>query len=100
MIAGKNVLVTGGADSVGRILVHRLLQQDPTVVPILDKSEPDLAAHQSELDDDRCRFLSRNIRDKDRLVRAVDTIDIVVHTVVMKHADISEYRMSEKSHDE
>lgn len=91
MIAGKNVLVTGGAGSVGRILVRRLLQRDPTVVRILDQSEPGLAALKSELDDDRCRFLSGNIRDKDRLARAVDGIDIVVHTAAMKHVDISEY---------
>ena len=91
MITGKNVLVTGGAGSVGRILVRRLLQRDPNVVRILDQSEPGLAALKAELDDDRCRFLAGNIRDKDRLARAVDGIDVVVHTAAMKHVDISEY---------
>jgi len=91
MIADRNVLITGGAGSVGRILVRRLLQRDPNVVRILDQSEPGLAALKSELKDDRCRFLAGNVRDKERLARAVDGIDIVVHTAAMKHVDISEY---------
>lgn len=43
------------------------------------------------LDDDRCRFLAGNVRDKDWLERAVDGIDILVHTAAMKHVDICEY---------
>lgn len=91
MIDGKNILVTGGAGSVGTILTRRILKRDPNVVRIFDKSEPGLAALKKTLDDDRCRFLSGNIRDKDRLRRAVDDIDIVVHTAAMKHVDICEY---------
>jgi len=91
MIDGKNVLVTGGAGSVGTILTHRILKHNPETVRVLDKSEPGLAALKKTLDDDRCRFLSGNIRDKDRLRRAVDNIDIVIHTAAMKHVDICEY---------
>ena len=91
MISGKNVLVTGGAGSVGRILIRRLLQRDPDVVRIFDQSEPALAALKAELDDDRCRFLAGNVRDKDRLVRALDGIDILVHTAAMKHVNVCEY---------
>ncbi|PSP68595.1 hypothetical protein BRC85_01765 [Halobacteriales archaeon QS_1_69_70] len=91
MIANKNILVTGGAGSIGRALVFRLLQKDPNVIRIFDQSEPGLAAFKAEVCDDRCRFLTGNIRDKNRLVRSVDGIDIVVHTAAMKHVDISEY---------
>ena len=91
MISGKNVLITGGAGSVGRILIRRLLQQDPDVVRVFDQSEPALAALKAELDDDRCRFLAGDVRDKDRLVRALDGIDILVHTAAMKHVDVCEY---------
>lgn len=91
MIADKNILVTGGAGSVGTILTRRILERDPNVVRILDQSEPGLAALKKALDDDRCRFLSGNIRDKDRLRRAVNDIDMVVHTAAMKHVDICEY---------
>jgi len=91
MITDKNVLVTGGAGSVGQILVRRLLEQDPHVIRILDQSEPGLARFKSAIDNDRCRFLVGDVRDKDRLARAVDGIDIIVHTAAMKHVDISEY---------
>jgi UDP-N-acetylglucosamine 4,6-dehydratase len=91
MISNKNILVTGAAGSVGRILIRRLLRKDPNVIRIFDQSEPGLAALKKELDDDRCRFLAGNIRDKDRLVRAIDGIDIVVHTAAMKHVDVCEY---------
>ena len=91
MIEDKNVLLTGGAGSVGRILARRLLDRDPNVLRIFDQSEPGLAALKEELDDSRCRYLAGNIRDKDRLVRAVDDINIVIHTAAMKHVDVCEY---------
>jgi FlaA1/EpsC-like NDP-sugar epimerase len=91
MITDRNILVTGGAGSVGRILVRRLLKQEPNVVRVLDQSEPGLAAFNTEINGDRVRFLAGNVRDKDRLARAVDGIDTVIHTAAMKHIDISEY---------
>lgn len=91
MIAEKTVLITGGTGSVGRLLARRLLDREPDVVRLFDHSEPGLAALKAELDDDRCRFLAGNVRDVDRLARAVDGVDIVVHTAAMKHVDICEY---------
>ncbi|MDL0119325.1 SDR family NAD(P)-dependent oxidoreductase [Halobacterium salinarum] len=91
MIEDNDILVTGGAGSVGTILVRRLLQRNPKTIRIFDQSEPGLAALKKTLNDDRCRFLAGNVRDKDRLERAVDGIDIVVHTAAMKHVDICEY---------
>ncbi|MDG5776181.1 SDR family NAD(P)-dependent oxidoreductase [Haloarculaceae archaeon H-GB1-1] len=91
MLNGKNVLITGGAGSVGRALVSRFLSENPNVVRILDNNEPGLTELKSQLDDERCRYLLGDIRDKDRLMRAMENIDIVVHTAAMKHVDISEY---------
>lgn len=91
MIEGSNILVTGGAGSIGSTLVERVLEEDANVVRILDNNEPSLAALQSRHKDERCRFLSGDIRDKDRLERAMRGVDIVLHTAAMKHVDISEY---------
>lgn len=91
MISGKNVLVTGGAGSVGRALVRRLLDLEPATIRIFDNSEPGLSRFKNELDDDRSRILAGDVRDKDRLMRAVDGVDVVIHAAALKHVDICEY---------
>lgn len=91
MIKSRNLIVTRGAGFIDQILIRRLLQRDPRVVRVFNQSEPGLAAFKPEVDDDRCRFIAGNIRDKHRLTLAVNDIDIVVHTAAMKHVDISEY---------
>jgi len=90
MIEDRKILVTGGG-SVGKFLTRRFLSQGADTVRVLDNDEPRLARLKSKIDDDRCRFLAGNVRDKDRLKRAVEEIDIVVHTAAMKHVDICEY---------
>lgn len=91
MIAGQNVLVTGGAGSIGRVIVRELLERDPNVVRVFDNSEPDLASLQRSIEDSRGRFLVGDIREQDRLDRAMENIDIVIHTAAMKHVGVSEY---------
>lgn len=91
MITGNTVLLTGGAGSVGRSLIPRILGQDPTTLRIMDNSEPGLASLRTELDDDRCRFFAGDVRDADRLSRALKNVDTVFHTAAMKHVDICEY---------
>jgi FlaA1/EpsC-like NDP-sugar epimerase len=91
MIESRSVLLTGGAGSVGRALIPRILENEPDVLRIFDNNEPGLADIKSRLEDDRCRFLAGDIRDSDRLARAMENIDIVVHTAAMKHVDICEY---------
>lgn len=91
MIADKNILVLGGSGSIGRTLVTHFLDDDPDVIRIFDNNESGMADLKRGLDDDRCRFLIGDIRDKDRLARAMDGVDVVVHTAAMKHVDLSEY---------
>lgn len=91
MIAGRNILFTGGAGSVGRALIPKLLSHDPEVLRIFDNSESALSSIQASIDDDRCRYLAGDVRDKDRLQRAMEDIDIVIHTAGMKHVDVCEY---------
>lgn len=44
-----------------------------------------------EFDDKRLRFFIGDVRDKERLVRAFDGVDIVIHAAAMKHVDACEY---------
>jgi len=91
VLQDANVLVTGGAGSVGRKLVYRLHEADVDVVRIFDNNEPRLADMKADLGNGRLRYLSGDVRDKPRLERAMQDIDIVVHAAAMKHVDISEY---------
>jgi len=91
MLNRNTVLLTGGAGSVGRSLIPRLLDQGPQILRILDSSESGLASLKSEISDDRCRFFAGNVRDSDRLARAMAGVDVVIHTAAMKHVDICEY---------
>jgi FlaA1/EpsC-like NDP-sugar epimerase len=91
MLRGANVLLTGGAGSISQSIIPYVLNLDPNVLRIFDNNEPGLAKLKSQFDDDRCRFLSGDIRDRDRLDRAIEDIDIVIHTAAMKHVDICEY---------
>lgn len=91
MFEDQKLLFTGGAGSVGSALTPRLLDRNPEVLRVLDSSEPGLAELQAQLDDDRLRYLAGNVRDSERIRRAIEDIDIVIHTAAMKHVDISEY---------
>lgn len=91
MIENQNILLTGGAGSVGRALIPKLVNENPTVIRIFDNNEPGLASLKRDNEDDRLRYLAGDIRDRDRLDRAMEDIDIVIHTAAMKHVDICEY---------
>lgn len=89
---GKKVLVTGGAGSIGRATVKALLQLDVDVVRILDIDETKEFELEEELKDFKnVRFLLGDLRDKDRLARAVEDIDIIIHTAALKHVAACEY---------
>ena len=90
-VADRTVVVTGGAGSVGRILVPRLLAENPVAVRVFDRSESALSRLERDLDDDRCRYLLGDVRDRPRLRRAFEDVDVVIHAAAMKSVDLSEY---------
>ena len=92
MFEEKNILVTGGTGSVGKEIVRELLKYDPIVVRILDVDETVQFDLQQELEAYRnVRYLLGDVRDKERLSRAIEDIDIVFHTAALKHVLACEY---------
>ena len=87
----KKILVTGGVGSIGNNLVKELLTFDPAIVRVLDNNETGLFDLTAELNTNKIRTLIGDIRDKDRLVMAMDGIDIVFHTSALKHVPLCEY---------
>ncbi|MFA4849320.1 MAG: UDP-N-acetylglucosamine 4,6-dehydratase family protein [Methanoregula sp.] len=88
---GKKILVTGGVGSIGNQLVRKLLALDPEIIRILDNNETGLFDLEQELKSDKLRILIGDIRDKERLIMAMDDIDIVFHTSALKHVPICEF---------
>lgn len=91
MFEGKKILITGGTGSLGRSLTNRLLEHDIDTIRIFSRNESQQINMESELDDDRLRFLLGDIRDRERLIRATEDIDIVFHTAALKHVPKIEY---------
>jgi len=89
---GKKILVTGGAGSLGKELVKRLLGHEPEVIRILDTNESEQFRFQNEMrDPENLRFLIGSVRDRSRLERAMDGIDIIFHLAALKHVMSCEY---------
>ena len=90
-LKNKSILVTGGAGSVGSVLVETLLKFPVQSVRVLDIDEYALAKLNKKLQDSRLRILLGNILDRDRLDMAGDGVDIVFHLAAIKNIEISEF---------
>ncbi len=91
MLEGKKILITGGTGSLGQALTKRLLHMKVDTVRIFSRNEAHQVRMESELKDDRLRFLLGDVRDYTRLVRAFEDIDIVFHAAALKHVPLIEY---------
>jgi UDP-N-acetylglucosamine 4,6-dehydratase/UDP-glucose 4-epimerase len=91
MFEGKKILITGGTGSLGKELTKRLLQMKVDTIRILSRNEEKQISMESELNDERLRFLLGDIRDLARLERALEDIDIVFHAAALKHVPKIEY---------
>ena len=91
MFKGKKILITGGTGSLGTALTRRLLSLDVEQIRIFSRNEYKQISMESELNDDRLRFLIGDIRDEKRLIRATEEVDIVFHAAALKHVPKVEY---------
>jgi len=92
LFKGKNILITGGTGSIGQEILREILKYEPEVVRILDVDETKQFELEQEYGDpENVRFLLGDIRDKERLRRAIEGIDIVFHTAALKHVLACEY---------
>jgi UDP-N-acetylglucosamine 4,6-dehydratase (inverting) len=89
----KVILVTGGTGSFGQKFTEILLREhSPGAVRIYSRGELlQQQMRQKFNDDERLRFLIGDVRDKERLARAMNGVDIVVHAAALKQVPTSEY---------
>ena len=89
---GKTILITGGTGSFGKMFTSLLLKEwNPDSVRIYSRGELLQWEMQQKNQDERLRFLIGDVRDKDRLYRAMNDVDIVVHAAALKQVPTAEY---------
>ena len=91
MFENKKILITGGTGSLGTALTARLLKTDADTIRIFSRDELKQSQMESHFNDKRLRFLIGDVRDKDRLEKAVEDVNIVIHTAALKQVPIIEY---------
>ena len=100
MLSGKSILITGGTGSLGKALCRYILTQYPQVKRLVifsrDEQKQFLMAQEYPYDRfPQVRFFIGDVRDFDRIKRAVKGIDYIIHTAAMKHVHIAEYNPME-----
>lgn len=92
MESNKIFLITGGAGFFGQKFAEIILKEyNPQSVRIYDNRELAIVEMERKLNDSRLRFFIGDVRDKKRLSRAMNGVDIVVHAAALKHVPICEY---------
>ena len=96
MLDNKSILVTGGTGSFGRAFVRTVLDKYPGVKRLVIYSRDELKQFEmgqefSTSDHPQLRYFIGDIRDQDRLRRALEGVDIVVHAAALKQVPAAEY---------
>lgn len=93
MLSNASILITGGTGSFGHTFVPMTLKRyNPARLVIYSRDEmKQWEMAQKFADDKRVSFMIGDVRDKERLVRALDGVDYVVHAAATKIVPTAEY---------
>ena len=96
MLNGKKILITGGTGSFGQRFVEIATQKFPDIKRLVIYSRDELKQYEmaQKFPRDRfpgIRFFIGDVRDGQRLKRACEGIDMIIHAAALKHVPIAEY---------
>lgn len=100
MLNNKAVLITGGTGSFGKKFVETILRDYPNVKRIVVYSRDELKQFEmkqkySTEKYPQMRYFIGDVRDEDRLKRACEGIDVIIHAAAIKQVDTAEYNPEE-----
>src|SRR6185369_4532330 len=96
MLNGKSILVTGGTGSFGKAFIRTVLRDYPQIARLVVFSRDELKQSEmaqliSETHFPQIRYFVGDVRDKERISRALEGIDIVIHAAALKQVPACEY---------
>lgn len=96
----KSILITGGTGSLGKALTKHILSKYPDIKRLViysrdEQKQFEMAQEYTYEKYPQVRFFIGDVRDKERLTRAMSGINYVIHAAAMKHVPIAEYNPDE-----
>lgn len=100
MLNNKSILITGGTGSLGKALTTHIFKTYPNLKKLIilsrdEQKQFQMAQEFPEKKFPQIRFFLGDVRDQDRLVRAFQGVDVVIHAAAMKHVHLAEYNPDE-----
>lgn len=100
MLNNKSVLITGGTGSFGKKFVETILRDYPQVKKIIIYSRDELKQFElkqkyPEKKYPQMRYFIGDVRDLERLTRACEGVDVIIHAAAIKQVDTAEYNPEE-----
>ncbi len=96
MFTGKNILITGGTGSFGKKYTEILLKNyKPNKIIIYSRDELKQFEMAQEFNEPCMRYFIGDVRDKERLMIAMQDVDYVIHAAALKHVPVAEYNPME-----
>jgi UDP-N-acetylglucosamine 4,6-dehydratase/5-epimerase len=100
MLDNKTILITGGTGSLGKALTSHIFNNYPKIKKLIilsrdEQKQFQMAQEFPESQFPQIRFFLGDVRDEQRLVRAFQGVDIVIHAAAMKHVHLAEYNPDE-----
>ncbi|MBN9293073.1 MAG: UDP-N-acetylglucosamine 4,6-dehydratase (inverting) [Flavobacteriia bacterium] len=97
---GKSILITGGTGSLGKELTKRILSEYPDLKRLVifsrdEQKQFQMAQEFPHSQFPQIRYFIGDVRDYERLIRAFNGVNYIIHAAAMKHVHIAEYNPDE-----